>query len=75
MTRDVQRAYLQRWSDTGRMLEEIRWRELRTLDDAAALTAADNLIELALRVPLPPDRRRWSGLVELQRLLHTQKRR
>lgn len=73
MTRDAQRAYLRQMSDTGRLLEEIRWRELRALDDAVALTAADNLIELALRVPLRQDRRGWSGLVELQQLLRTQK--
>lgn len=65
MTRDAQRAYLRQRADTGRLLEEIRWRELRALDDAVALAAADNLIELALRVPLRQDRRSWSGLAVL----------
>ncbi len=51
------------------MLEEIRWRELRTLDAATALEASNHLIEAALRVPLPPARREWSGLVTLQHLL------
>ena len=70
MTRDAQRAYLQQWAGTGRALEEIRWRELRALDEAVALAASDALIELALRVPLPPDRVLRSGLIDLQDLLH-----
>lgn len=70
MTRDAEQAYVRQWVETGRLLDEIRWRELRDLDAAVALRASDDLIELALRIPLPPDRRSWSGLVELQDLLH-----
>jgi hypothetical protein len=69
MTRQDQRAYVRRWVETGRLLEQIRWRELRALDAAAALAASDHLIEAALRVPLPAARRGWSGLVDLQDLL------
>lgn len=69
MTRDDQRAYVRRWAETGRLLEQIRWRELRALETASALRASDQLIAAALRVPLPPARRAWSGLVELQALL------
>src|SRR5437764_2056964 len=61
MTRETERAYVKRWVETGRVLEEIRWRELRGLDDARALKASADLIEAALRTPLPPGRRRWSG--------------
>lgn len=69
MTRQDQRAYVRRWVETGEILEQIRWHELRVLDAAAALVASDRLIEAALRVPLPASRREWSGLVDLQELL------
>ena len=69
MTRDAERAYVQRWMETGKLLEELHWRELSTLDAVTALRASDDLIDAALRVPLPAARRRWSGLVELQDLL------
>ena len=70
MTRDAERTYVQGWAETGRLLEERRWAELRVLDDARALRASLDLIEMALRVPLPPERRAWSGLVEQQDAWH-----
>ncbi|MGH9255838.1 MAG: hypothetical protein ACRD3C_14855 [Vicinamibacterales bacterium] len=75
MTREAERAYVQQWVETGRILEEIRWRELGDLDAATALRASDDLIELALQVPLPPRRRSWSGLADLQTRLHAGRRR
>ena len=75
MTPDQERAYVRNWAETGRLLEEIRWRELRNLGDADALRMADALIEAALRVPMPARRREWSGLVELQDRLHGRGRR
>jgi hypothetical protein len=57
MTRQDQRAYVRRWVETGQLLEQIRWRELRALEPAAALAASDDLIEAALRVPLSAARR------------------
>lgn len=69
MTRNDERDYVRRWVETGHMLEQIRWRELRALDTATALDASDHLIDAALRVPLLSARREWSGLVELQDLL------
>jgi hypothetical protein len=68
MTRQEARAYVKQWLLTGRLLEELRWRELAALDDARALRASDALIESAERVPLPPGRREWSGLVDQQAL-------
>lgn len=70
MTADAQREYVRNWAETGRLLERIRWDELRTLDPQRALRATDALLDAAIRVPLPAARRTWSGLVELQRLLH-----
>ena len=73
MTRDEQRAYVRGWVETGRLLEDLRWRELQALDADAALRASDQLIDAALSVPLPPARRTSSGLVTLQQLLHRQR--
>lgn len=70
MTVDAERAYVRQWIETGRLLADLRWRELRTLDAADALRLSDHLIEAALRVPLPASRRQWSGLVEWQDRLH-----
>ena len=74
MTVEEERAYVKNWIETGRRLEEIRWRELRDLDEADALEASGRLIDAALRVPLPDHRRRWSGLVDQQHLLHRHRR-
>lgn len=70
MTRDAERAYVRRWVETGRLLEEIRWRELRALDAARALKASSDLINAALQVPLPQRKRQWSGLIDQQDLFH-----
>ena len=75
MTREDERAYVRRWVETGRLLEERRWRELRALDPAVALRASDHLIDAALRVPLPAGRLQWSGLVEMQDTLHSRRSR
>ena len=64
------RAYVKRWAETGRLLEEQRWHELGSLGDAEAVAASDALIAAALQVPLPEARRIWSGLVEQQDLFH-----
>jgi hypothetical protein len=70
MTPDSERDYVRRWVETGRLLDDLRWRELKVLGQAAALEASDHLIDAALRVPLPRHRLQWSGLVEFQDLLH-----
>ncbi len=75
MDRDDERAYVKRWAETGRLLEEIRWRELRGLDDDRALKASSDLIDAALRVPLPLRRRQWSGFIEQQALFHRHRHR
>ena len=64
------RAYVKGWAETGRQLEEQRWRELAALTEAQAVAASDALIAAALQVPLPEARRIWSGLVEQQDLFH-----
>jgi diadenosine tetraphosphate (Ap4A) HIT family hydrolase len=75
VTRDAERAYVRNWVETGRLLEEVRWRELRNLDDSRALRASDDLLAAAACVPMPSHRRTWSGLVDLQDRLHGRRRR
>jgi hypothetical protein len=72
--RETERAYVKRWAETGPELEALRWRELHALDEATALRASGDLIEAALHVPLPASRVVWSGLVDLQDLLHRRRR-
>jgi hypothetical protein len=73
MPADAQRGYVKAWAETSRLLEELRWRELAALDARQALAAADALIDAAMLVPLPPARRRWSGLADQQALFHRTK--
>jgi hypothetical protein len=68
--RETERAYVQNWAETGRLLEQVRWRELREIDADVALRASDALLAAASLVPLPSHRRSWSGLVDLQDRLH-----
>jgi hypothetical protein len=70
----AERAYVRQWARTGRVLEDIRWRELRELDDAGARAASAALIDAALRVPIPASRRLRSGLIDQQDLLHGRRR-
>ena len=75
MPADALRGYVKAWAETSRLLEELRWRELAALDagQGQALAAADVLIDAAMLVPLPPTRRRWSGLADQQALFHRTK--
>jgi hypothetical protein len=57
------------------LLEDLRWRELAMLDDAAARAASDALIEAALLVPLSISRRSTSGLVQQQPIFQRARRR
>ncbi len=70
MTKDEERAYVRQWVETGALLADRRWLELRQLDDAEALRISDHLIAAALLVPLPEPRRQWSGLAIWQDLVH-----
>jgi hypothetical protein len=68
--RSLERAWMEQWRGAGRALAELRRAELSTMSDAEALEATENLLSLAATIPLSVDRRRWSGLVEQQALLH-----
>jgi hypothetical protein len=74
VTPEAQRDYVRNWVETGRLLEDLRWQELRDLPDAVALQASDHLLSAARLVPLPQRRWEWSGLIDLQDLLHSRHR-
>ena len=65
-----ERAYVRQWQETGRLLTALRRQETAALSDAEALRAAHDLLE-ALDVVGFGEPRPSSGLVEMQRLLHS----
>jgi SAM-dependent methyltransferase len=65
-----EREWMAQWRRAAPALEQVRARELASLRPADALAAAEALLTIAARMPLPPQRRTWSGLVVLQRRLH-----
>ena len=72
MTAEIanQREWLRQWSDAGPALPANRREEILHLSDERALAASEALLSLVTTVTLSPTRRRWSGLVEQQALLH-----
>lgn len=68
-----ERAWIAQWRAAGAALARVRRDELASLTAAAALAASDTLLTIGAATPLPADRRAWSGLVDLQRLLHRQR--
>ena len=66
MTEETARRLARQKVEAGRLVDELRWRELALLDDERALQTSDALIEAALSVPIPAWRRTTSGLVEQQ---------
>lgn len=69
-TGSAERAWMEQWRAAARALAEVRRAQLGAMSDAAAIEAAEHLLALADSLPLSADRRRWSGLVEQQALLH-----
>lgn len=59
------REWVKMWQRTGKLLEEIKARELRDIDTAAAIRSFEGLDVEARRL-YPPEP--TSGLVEMQRL-------
>jgi hypothetical protein len=71
---ETQKAWARQWREAGEALERVRRAELRRLTPARALAASNDLLSLRTRLPLPPERRTGSGLVEQQRLLQRGRR-
>ncbi len=61
---DAQRAYVRRWQETARIVDELRGARLREVDTALAIRALAGAYAAA-RLRSPP--RTESGLVEQQR--------
>ncbi len=59
------RAWIQRWKRVGPILEQLRWKSIRSADTAKAIPAFDGAFEAAIR-DLPP--KPYSGLIEQQAL-------
>jgi hypothetical protein len=66
---NAQRAWAAQWREAATALADQRARELAAMTDEQALAAAEAVLELAARAPVPPERQMWSGLVRQQELL------
>lgn len=70
MDRELERRWVKQWIETGKLLDEIRRRELREMTEAQACAASEAVLDLAGNFPLPARRLGWSGLIEQQALFH-----
>lgn len=64
---DREARWLLQWKNAATELDEQRATELRQLTPAAAWAAIEAVLTFPLSTPLPEERRRHSGLVEMQR--------
>ena len=67
--------WARQWAEAAVPLADVRARDLRAMSDDDALRITDELLGMANPSDVPPAPRTWSGLVELQRLLHAPRRR
>ena len=70
-----EQQWARRWAAAGTALDDVRARDLSGLSEAEALRTIDELLSTVTPVEYPAARREWSGLIDLQRLLHTPPRR
>ncbi|MDZ4718482.1 MAG: hypothetical protein SH847_08520 [Roseiflexaceae bacterium] len=68
MTPEQQQQWMAQWRVAAVELERIKREELARMTDAEALRAANDLLMLAKDAYKDPRFRRYSGLVEQQRL-------
>lgn len=73
MDKDLERRLVKQWVETGKLLDEIRRRELREITDDQARAASENVLSLVENFALPQRRVAWSGLIEQQALLHSRR--
>lgn len=66
-------AWIAQWRTAGTALARVRRDELAAMTATTALAASETLLTIGAATPLPADRQAWSGLVDLQRLLHRQR--
>lgn len=67
----VQKRLIRQWLETGRVLREIRLAELAAMREEESRHIALDILNLASALPDDPRRKRYSGLVEMQRLFST----
>jgi hypothetical protein len=65
---DLQRRLVQNWQETGKVLAELRHRELAHQSAEDSRHAAYDMLQLGGILPPDAARERTSGLVEMQRL-------
>ncbi len=70
MDRELERRWVLQWIETGKLLDEIRRRELKAMTEDEARRASENVLSLAENFPLPARRIAWSGLIEQQAIFH-----
>jgi hypothetical protein len=68
MDLELQRKLVLQWGETGRILEEIRRRELRAMSAEQTLRMIEDILSVPPPTPTPEHRIRHSGLVEQQDL-------
>ena len=69
-----EQQWARQWAAAAVALADVRARDLRSMSNDDALRITEALLALVNPADLPPARRTWSGLVELQRLLHRPRR-
>lgn len=70
MDRELERRLILQWIEGGKLVDEIRRRELREMTEEQARQASENVLSLAANFPLPARRVTSSGLIEQQALFH-----
>jgi hypothetical protein len=66
-----EQQWARKWTDAAAALADVRARELQSMSDDDALRITEGLLAMSDPAHLALARRTWSGLVEMQRLLHS----
>lgn len=69
----LEQQWIAQWRRASGALARVRARELANLSAADGLAAANTLLAIGANLPLSADRLAWSGLIELQRRLHSRR--
>ncbi len=65
---EQQRRYVRQWKRTGKLLRKIKMEELAALTDEQARKDTEDLLQLANSAYRHPRLKRYSGLIEQQKL-------
>ncbi len=64
---EQERRWVETWKETGKFLQDLRLKELRSLSEAESALHARQLLKIYPGMQLNPANRTTSGLFELQR--------